>query len=257
MPPSCRAWTLYCCTIFGTFGASAFVSAQGPAADEAAGRKGNEVLNVVEDRTTILSIKPEGSPVRGGELVCELSTAPLQDKLIDQAIAVKRAEADYLNARNARQVAEVAFVEYEQGTFEQELETVQAEIALAESEKKRAESEKKRPEDRISLQQKIFILEQARTKKSVLVHYTKDKTIKELKSEVEKARSGELAKKAAYEREQASQQRLIRQLENCKVFAPNSGRLRYSRPIAGGVEVVAGQLLFRVVPDDDPEVETR
>ena len=43
-------------------------------------------------------------------------------------------------------------------------------------------------------------LEQARTKRAVLEKYTKTKRLKELQSEVERARADELAKKSAYER---------------------------------------------------------
>ena len=49
-------------------------------------------------------------------------------------------------------------------------------------------------------------------KKSVLVKYTKDKTIKELESEVEKARSDELAKQATWELEKGKEMQLEREL---------------------------------------------
>ena len=55
--------------------------------------------------------------------------------------------------------------------------------------------------EELTLKKARFALEQAQSKKKVLVEYTKDKTIKELESEVEKARSDELAKKATWELE--------------------------------------------------------
>lgn len=56
-----------------------------------------------------------------------------------------------------------------------------------------------------------FALEQAQSKRKVLVEYTKPKTLKELRSAVEKARSDELAKQAAWELEKAKGTKLGRQ----------------------------------------------
>ena len=55
------------------------------------------------------------------------------------------------------------------------------------------------------MQKAKFALEQAQTKKDVLEKYTKEKTIKELQAEVEKAKSDELAKKATYELEKSKE----------------------------------------------------
>jgi hypothetical protein len=128
---------------------------------------------------------------------------------------LKEAESAYRQARADRQVAEAALVEYRYGIYKQELETVKGEILLAEAERKRAEdrvvwsdrmfakgslSKAQNVADKMSLQQKIFVYEQAQTKLAVLKKYTKDKTIKGLQSEIDKARATEMARKAAYER---------------------------------------------------------
>lgn len=53
-----------------------------------------------------------------------------------------------------------------------------------------------------------FAVEQAQSRKMVLVNYAKDKTIKELLANVEKARSDELAKEEAWKREQVKEKGL-------------------------------------------------
>ena len=106
--------------------------------------------------------------------------------------------------------------------------------------------------DKIHLQQKIFAFEQAHTKKAVLEQYTRDRTIKELRSGVEKTKAIELAAQAAHEREQTTRERLSRQIGRCKVFAPAAGRIRYTEPIEPGAIVHEGQLLFRIVPVRTP-----
>jgi HlyD family secretion protein len=128
---------------------------------------------------------------------------------------LKEAEAAYQRARLLRQVAEMAVIEYERGIFKQELDTVRGEIALADAERKRAEdrivwsdrmyekghvSKAQNIADKVSLQQKVFAFEQARTKMSVLQKYTRIKTLNALNSDLAKAKSDELAKKAVYDR---------------------------------------------------------
>ncbi len=105
-------------------------------------------------------------------------------------------------------------IEYVEGIFKQDFATVEGEIKLAESELSRSAdrvdwAQRMFSKGYVSLAQKVsedlalkkarFALEQAQSKKKVLVDYTKEKTIKELKSEVKKARSDELAKKATWD----------------------------------------------------------
>jgi hypothetical protein len=128
---------------------------------------------------------------------------------------LKEAEAAYREARAARRVAEAAVVEYRDGIYKQERETTVGEVARALAMRKSAEdrivwsdrmfqknalSKAQNIADKIALQQRVFAYEQAVTKLDVLEKYTRDKTIKELQSEVKKATSNELAKQAVYER---------------------------------------------------------
>ena len=202
-----------------------------------------DVYCQVEGQTTIISIIPEGKRVKKGDLVCELDSATLKDTLTNQVIATKGADASYLNAKLTREVAEIAVIEYVDGIFKQEHETAKGEIALASSDRKRAEdrliwsnnmfdkgyvSKGQNISEKLSLERAIFAFEQAQTKKNVLEQFTKDKTIKELKSEVEKARSDELAKQATWDLEKTKEAKLRRQIVNCKLYAPSDGLVVYA-----------------------------
>ena len=68
----------------------------------------------------------------------------------------------------------------------------------------------------------------------MLVEYTKDKTIKELESEVEKAHSDELAKQATWELEKAKEAKLEKQIANCKLNAPIDGLVVYANDPSRG-----------------------
>ena len=144
-----------------------------------------------------------------------------------QQVVARKAEADYHNARLTREVAEIVVVEYEEGIFNQDLATVEGEIKLAESDLERAKdrldwarrmfkkgyvSKLTQASAELALKKARFALEQAQSKKKVLVDYTRDKTLKELKGEIEKARSDELAKKVTWERAKLKEKVLERKV---------------------------------------------
>jgi HlyD family secretion protein len=219
--------------------------------------KREEVQCQVEGRTTILSILPEGTKVRKGDLVAELDSASLRDQLTNQRITTRSTEAAFQNARLTREVAEIAVREYEEGIFLQDKATCEGEIKLAESANQKAKARLERTrrartkltgtlnrkeatttsgdilaeldiEDRIesaeqALLRETFSLEKAQYKLHVLLDYTKGKTIKELRTEVEKARSDELAKQATWELEKNNVAKLERQIASCKIYAPADG----------------------------------
>jgi HlyD family secretion protein len=198
---------------------------------------------LVEGQTTIISIKPEGSRVTKGELVCELDSAALNDQLVNQQITTKSAAANYENARLTREVAEIAVKEYVEGIYLQDLQTAEGEIKLAESDLSRSEdrldwarrmydkgyvSLATKNSEELTLKKARFSLEQAQSKRKVLTEYTRPKTIKELQSEVEKARSDELAKAATKELEEGKERKLEKQIKACKIFAPSDGLVVYA-----------------------------
>jgi hypothetical protein len=132
--------------------------------------------------------------------------------------------AAYEQAHLTREVAAIAVTEYVEGIYKQELETVKGEILLAKAERKRAEdrvvwsdrmfakghvSKAQNVADKMSLQQKGLVYEQTQTKLDVLEKWTKEKTIKELKAEVEKARADEWVKWIELQRAKVAAGRLL------------------------------------------------
>ncbi len=205
--------------------------------------KNQDVLCQVEGSTTIISILSEGTKVKKGDLVCELDSASLNDSLTNQRIATQGAEASFQNAKLTREVAEIAVKEYEEGIFLQDKATCEGEIKLAESDLARSSdrvdwatrmyekgyvSKAAKVSEELNFQKTKFALEQAQSKLHVLLDYTKGKTIKELRSEVEKARSDELAKEQTFQLEKTKEAKLVKQITNCKLFAPGNGIVVYA-----------------------------
>ena len=192
----------------------------------------------VEGGTTIIRILPEGSRVKEGDVVCELESATLRDALTNQKIATQQAEASYQQAHLTREVAEYAVKEYVEGVFKQDEATSKGEIALAKSDLERAAdrvtwstkmfdkgyvSKASNVADILSLARAKFELEQAETQMDVLIKYTKDKQVKSLNSDVEKARADELSKKSSWSLEQIKEAKLERQIKACILKAPGDG----------------------------------
>jgi len=255
-----------------TLVAGAIALAQERKGGEPAGRGSVDVYNPVEGRAVVITSGPDGARVAKGDIVCELDPTGLQDRLATHEIIVRGAEADVHGARIAREVAVLAVVEYEQGTFIQEFATTEGEIKLAEARLSRALAhlewsrgmyEKgyislaEKNTEELTVKQVVFALEQAKSKKKVLVDYSKAKTIKALTGSVEIARARELAKQAELERERSARKGLIDQIRRCKVTAPAGGRIEYAAPIVAGAVVHDGQLLFRVVPDGTPSTKAK
>ncbi len=205
--------------------------------------KNEDVYSQVEGQTTIISIKPEGSKVGKGDLVCELDSATLRDNRTTQEITTQSAEALFKQAKLTREVTQVAVIEYREGTYKQEYENIKSEIELAKANLTRAEQrydysvemaakkyipETQKISDRFTLQQCKFNLEQSQTKLHVLETYTKGKTIKELEADVEKAISDEKSKESTWKLETQKLDKYIRQIDQCKMFAPGDGLIVYA-----------------------------
>lgn len=143
-----------------------------------------------------------------------------------QRLAARKAKATYEIARLTRELAEIAVEEYRDLTYPKDLATVEGEIKLAESDLTRGEdrlewarrmqakgyvSQAQKVSEELSLKKAQFALEQAQSKRKILVDYTRGKTLKELQSDVEKAHANELFEKQVWETEEARAAELERQ----------------------------------------------
>jgi HlyD family secretion protein len=232
-----------------------------------------DVHSQVEGVTTIISILPEGKEVKKGETVVELDSATLRDRLQNQRITVRTAEAAYQNAQLASQTAGLALREYLDGTYKQELSVLLSAIAAselgivkAEERLERTRRARKRIEElvagkptpatpadvvaeldivdrvdaaELSLLREKTALELAKTKRELLEKYTRHRVRGELESDRETKLSDELAKKTAFELEKNKEDQLRGQIQQCTILAPIDGLLvyaqdtRFNRPDAG------------------------
>ncbi len=137
-----------------------------------------------------------------------------QRRLVAHWFALVSAEANYQNAQRSRQGAERAAAEFIQRILTQDLQQADSEIALALSElqqsrvrlatvKRQCEngdaSQSELDESLKVANRALLRLERAKQSKADLPDRTKDRTLNELKGEVERAKAKEATLKALYE----------------------------------------------------------
>jgi HlyD family secretion protein len=223
---------------------------------------------LVEGQTTIISIIPDGSKVKKGDIVCELDSASLNDQAINQKITSESAKAIYENAKLTREITQIALTEYIEGLLVEEQVDRQLDIKIAEIDLALAEDHleelkaqnadiKKRVTAELVLKKARFALERAESRRKTLLDFSRPRRIKELQSEVEKAQANARAKKAIWELQVIKEKKLERMIANCVIRAPRDGTLVYGNPrdegratlIAEGATVRERQVLFEIVPD--------
>jgi len=233
-----------------------------------------QVYSSVEGPTTIITLVPDGSTVKRGEVVCELDSASLRDRLVNQQITTKSAEANFQNARLERASAEFSLQSYvddlfprEQREAEGDMKIAQAELALAEEQRdaKKLGGSANQLDVKLSelaIARAKLAVEKAGNRLHVLAHYTKDKQTRDLTTHLESSRSTELAKQATWELEKSKERKLERQIAACTIKAPIDGTLVYANPpgrwlaIEEGATVRERELLFRIVPYPSAKAES-
>jgi HlyD family secretion protein len=231
-----------------------------------------KIYSLVEAQKIIVKLVRDGSPVKKGDIVCELDSASLKDQLVNQRVTSKSAEATHQISALNREVAELAVIEYEEGTFKSDAMEVMAEVKIAEAELALAEDEleavlklvkaksvsnieKKRAE--LVLLRARWGLEKAQSRRKALFDFTKGKKLKELKSAVDKARSDELFQTVNCSLQVSKEKKLERQISNCTIVASRDGTLVYAPGIEEGATVRERQILFEIVPMPETKTQSR
>ncbi|MEW6073942.1 MAG: HlyD family efflux transporter periplasmic adaptor subunit [Planctomycetota bacterium] len=190
--------------------------------------KSVKLINEIEGRTTILWLIEEGVAVQPGDVLCQLDTSSLEDRLVQQEISVQNVEAAKIKAEQSyeiqksenqsaidRAIREFEFAKqdlqkYLEGDWPQQKETANEEITLAEEERTRAEQdyawsqklaekgflEKLQLEsDRLALKRAEIRLTQSKRDLVILEQYTHPRRLAELDADVvEKERELERTK---------------------------------------------------------------
>ena len=211
------------------------------------------------------------------------SPRKLREQLMDLRIEVRIAEAAYLNAKFVREVAVIAVQEYTAGTFLTELQVAEGEIAQAKTEEELSQAKAKRVQEAWDMISKMnnsksasdlaavlqvgeihslarrealvskYVLEQAESKKEVLVKYTREKRTKELEADAKKAHAEELSKQAAWELQKAKVEAMERDLRSPWPTSDQGKRLLALIDQAVPLDQEAHEWLDSLAKADKPE----
>ena len=88
--------------------------------------------------STIISIVPEGTVIKKGDVLCSLDSSRYDESLRLQEIHVGQVRADLKKAELDHQVAKLAVVEYREGLMQESLTALKGEIALLRADHERA-----------------------------------------------------------------------------------------------------------------------
>jgi len=86
----------------------------------------------------ILSLVPEGTMVKKGDVLCSLDASRYEEALRLQEIHVAQVGADFTKAELKLEVAKLAVVEYREGLMQQSLRALKGQIALRRADHERA-----------------------------------------------------------------------------------------------------------------------
>jgi HlyD family secretion protein len=196
--------------------------------------------------TAIIEIVPEGTYVEKGDFLVKLDDSALQAELVQQRITCHTARALLTEARAEFEAADLAFKEYESGTFKQELGVVESERFVAQENLRRAEeylrysmklasrgyvTEVQLEADRFAVEKARKEFDNATTKLDVLHRFTKVKTINRLKASVETAGAKLQSRENSNQLEEERLKNLESQLQFCVITAPTSGQVVYANPV--------------------------
>ena len=200
---------------------------------------------------TIISVVPEGTIVKKGDLLVELDSSTLRENVTKQRIAVAGSEAKLAQSKADLRTAELTLTEYLDGKFNEEKKSIANDIASA-KEKVRTES------DNVSFNKKLlergyitesqvkageYALEQAineqqiaELKMYVLENFTSKKMVVQYEASIETAKAKVKSDEESLNLDRERLAHLERQLELCQVTAPQDGQVIYYMPRWGGEE---------------------
>lgn len=207
-----------------------------------------EVKCQVAGGSSILWIVDDGKQVKEGEKIVELDSSALEEQINTQRIAYEKARATKIQSEKNFAVAKLAVTEYLEGTYQQALQDAEALITIAEENLRAAKnslehsekmfrkgyvSELDREGAKFAVDRSQLELGSAKTARDVLVKFTKQKMIEDLRSQRDNAEAQMRSDASAFALEESRLKRLEDQLANCVIVAPQNGMVVFANERSG------------------------
>jgi HlyD family secretion protein len=225
--------------------------------------------------STMLTVVPEGSDVKAGEVIATLDVSTYEEMYRQQLITVEQAKATHLQAKLNHQIALLAVREYRDGTVQETLKGMEGAIALASSDVSRARehlawTERMKEKgyaspativsEKHSTTQLQMSLDRQNAALDLFKRFTQPKTEKSLQGNVKAAETTLNNESLKLQRQLERLALLKKQVDRCTIRAPFDGLLFYYKDgrnppaIEEGMSVRQGQALFYLPDLKDMEV---
>lgn len=205
--------------------------------------------------STMLTVLPEGTEVKRGEVLATLDSSTYDEMLRQQTITVEQAKASHLQAQLNHEISLLAVREYRDGTVQENLKAMEGSIALARSDLSRAKdhltwSERMKEKgyssqaqivsEKHSVSQLELALAKQITALELFQRFTLPMTEKSLQGQVTSAETA-LANETLRLRRQLERMELLKkQVDRCTIRAPHDGVLLYRQDRRQGIAIEEG-----------------
>ena len=227
--------------------------------------------------TTILSLIPDGTTVREGDVICRLDSSEYEELVRQQQIQVEESRDQFDTSRHELEASEARLFEYREGTLEQTKQQLQGLIALARADVQRqlerlAWTEKmigvkylpenRRAQERQTLDRLQIELNQKLLGLTNLEKFSAPKQIIAMESQIAAARSNLTYGQMRLDRHVERLEYFQKQVDRCTIRAPHDGFLIYANEnnndtrIETGARVRQKQDLFFLPDMTRMEVQT-
>jgi HlyD family secretion protein len=205
--------------------------------------------------STIISIVPDGTDVKRGDVLCQLDASDYEELVREQQIVLERAKADHKQAELDLEVARLAVREFREGNMAQDLKQMKASITLAESDLQRSAdrlewTRRMRVKGYVSISQlsseevefsrATISLANSRRALGVYEQYTTPRILRGLETKVTAAEANLRYQDARLERHKFRLKNLMTQVERCTIRAPHDGFVIYANDERRGLVIEAG-----------------
>lgn len=179
------------------------------------------IRNELEGGTTIVSVVPEGTTVKQGELLVELDSSGLKEKIANQEVSVQNAEGSYSKAKEDLEIQKLTMdasvkdailkvefaisdlEKYKEGDWPQTRRAIEARITIAQEEMQRAQdrlnwtktleakgyaTKDELKADTLTMKRQEITIAQADEELRLATKYTYPKSVRQLEAALDTAR---------------------------------------------------------------------
>jgi HlyD family secretion protein len=204
---------------------------------------------------TLLTLVPEGTMVRQGDLLAVIDSSEYEELLRIQAMTVERSKADRIQAALDHEIAKMALIEFNEGTKLETTEEYQGKITLARSDLERAKDRRDWSHnmkdkgyaslsvvagDEFHVEECQLDLEQLERAFDLFKRFTVTKTVTALEGSVKGAEAILEYQNLRTQRNTTRFQNLQKQVTACTIRAPHDGFVIYANDARRGIIIEPG-----------------